>query len=185
MTKIKSSRESYLGCARGYLSLGRPREAQNEISECLRHYGGSDTVYDLMIECISEIGDWQSLIDFGHSLLRENGKGHDYGWACVIRGLLRSGKPHLALRAARSGRHNCGEQNMVVGFESLRVLALTQRYHAARNLYLQILVVDPACAARVVEDPNFEDFLQVYVSGALSSSEPDDDPWKNDGNEVS
>lgn len=184
MARIRSTRESYLGCARGYLRLGRPEEARAELSECLKHYGGFGEAFELMIEAISELEDWQGLIDFGYSLLSKHGKVHDYGWACVIRGLLHSGKGHLALRAARSARANCGERNMIVALESLRVLAMTERYHAARNLYLEILVADPMSAAIVAEDADFADFLRIYVSGNLSTLESDDDPWGNDGSEV-
>lgn len=184
MGKAGSSKESYLGCARGYLRLGRSTEAQAEILDCIANWGECSEAYELMIQSFTQSEDWQGLIDFAHSTLSRCGRNHDYGWSCLIRGLLRVGKPHLALRAARSGRSNCGEQNMVVGLESLRVLAITKRFHAARNLYLQMLVADPASASKVVEDPDLKEFLQVYISGHLSDDGDEDDPWADDGNEI-
>lgn len=183
MARSRSRKEVLLGCARGYIQLGRNSAAQDELDEFRASYGISEESFDLQVELLESASDWQGLVEFAHSVLAAKGKMHAGGWRILIFGLIRSGKTELAEKAGRNGEYNC-PGDLAVRLEVLRALISCGRLHAARMHLLDSIRLESSFQNRLHGDPDFGEFLLLYASGALSGGSSGEEIWPDDGDEI-
>lgn len=177
--KSRSSLDSYLGCARGYLNLKRFKECELELKEAEDVYGFREGIFSLMLKSLEASEDWDALCDYGRSVIEDQGEFYDGGWICLIRGLIGCELHLRACFTARNAQPFCGNSPMVQ-LESLRALVVSERLNAARTYFLDTLSKNPGFQLLVAEDDGFESFLSDFASGKLSELAEGEDLWLGD-----
>lgn len=74
-----------IGCARGYLSLGRIDDAMQELAECETEFGYTDSSIELTIEVLNTALRWDDLKLYSRRVLVKLGWLHSKAWLAQIR----------------------------------------------------------------------------------------------------
>ncbi len=158
---MNSVRDIYLGCARGYISLGRFDEAIAEIDEMERRLGFGNEGLALMVLCYSELGDLDRQVRYLSRVLIEFDWKYADAWAALVFCYGRIGRFDVARKCIERGL-DAGPENANVLFEASRLFVKMGDLSTAAHYMMRSVGADLDKRIWLSKDPDFEE-LRIFI----------------------